>query len=150
MLERIQQSLVAELAVSDGRTIAARSLFLVRALWLRAAWMKNTDQFVAEIRAQALTIGDGRIWIERVVIETPRAQQTDAVFDDASGVSVRDLVDNQADDAGAKAAIEEQLKPVIHKLPLGLQESVKAELSGSAQLGANLLKSRLTERESNL
>lgn len=123
-LDRIQQSLEAELDAAAGRPVAAR-IRLEGACPLHDDLAADPDRWTAEIRALASGFGDGALWIEKIQMRTRRAGDFGALErDDALSGLLRTVREMEADEAGL-ADLAESFADLERKLPAELFEETE-------------------------
>ena len=150
LLEKIQQEFIEELNNAGGRILAAR-VTLNGAGVSQGSVAVHPDRFIEEVRAQALTAGQGTIWIERVVLD-PSCEDlganSDALCSELTTISRR--LDAGACDTEIGGRIRKDLESMMVKLPIDLREQLRAETDDLSRQGQRLLTARLAERGSSL
>lgn len=125
-LDRIQQSLEAELDAAGGRPVAAR-IRLEGACPLHDELAADPDRWTAEIRALATGFGDGALWIEKIQMRTRRAGDFGALErDDALSGLLRTVREMEAD-AAELAGLAESFADLERKLPAELFEETETD-----------------------
>lgn len=123
-LDRIQQSLEAELDAAGGRPVAAR-IRLEGACPLHDDLAADPERWTAEIRALASGFGDGALWIEKIQMRTRRAGDFGALErDDALSGLLRTVRKMEADEAEL-AGLAESFADLERKLPSELFEETE-------------------------
>jgi exonuclease SbcD len=123
-LDRIQQSLEAELDVAAGRPVAAR-IRLEGACPLHDDLAADPERWIAEIRALASGFGDGALWIEKIQVRTRRAGDFGALErDDALSGLLRTVREMETDEAEL-AGLAESFADLERKLPAELFEETE-------------------------
>lgn len=154
LLERIQRGLRAELDRVQDRLLAAR---LVARGACRASKALSTqhERFVNECRALANDLGGGRVWVEKVQLQTRSEVNLDelAKRSDPVGDLLRFIRGLATDEAVLRDLVSE-FKDLKQRLPLDLREGIDAinlddpgllrALLGDAE---QILLPRLLERE---
>ncbi len=126
VLDRIRTALEHAVATeADGRLLACRVVLQGRSP-LHERLLTDADRLLAEARAAALGLGAEAAWVERVVVETEPAldAETLAARSDALGDLQRLLAEAGAD-AGLVAQIEEELGPLVRRLPHDLRRELE-------------------------
>jgi DNA repair exonuclease SbcCD nuclease subunit len=98
--DRVGRALAGASAAADDRLAAVR-LRLVGPCPMHARLRAEPEQTIAECRALAVALGAGDLWLEKVLIETRRAQSESEALarDDAFGGLLRSLRDLDLDGA---------------------------------------------------
>jgi exonuclease SbcD len=123
-LDRIQQSLEAELDVAAGGPVAAR-IRLEGACPLHDDLAADPERWIAEIRALASGFGDGALWIEKIQVRTRRAGDFGALErDDALSGLLRTVREMETDEAEL-AGLAESFADLERKLPAELFEETE-------------------------
>ncbi len=109
---------------ADGRLVAARVVLRGRS-GAHEELRADPDRFIAQLRADALGVGE--LWIERVLFETSTTVDVDAVAqrDDPLGGLVRGLRDLREDQAALQELAEEFID-LERKLPRALRDGPDA------------------------
>lgn len=120
VLALTDHALGAALDAADGRLLAAR-VVIGGACRAHAELTANSEQFANEVRAQALRIGAGRLWIEKVRVRTGSLVDLEQVRlrDDAIGELLRSC--HALDDADL-AELAGEFKELRAKLPRELRD----------------------------
>jgi DNA repair exonuclease SbcCD nuclease subunit len=126
VLDRIRDALEQAVATeADGRLLACRVVVHGRSP-LHERLLTDGDRLLAEARAAALGLGAEAAWVERVVVETRPVLDAEmlAARSDALGDLQRLLAEAGAD-AGLVAQIEEELGPLVRRLPHDLRRELE-------------------------
>jgi DNA repair exonuclease SbcCD nuclease subunit len=104
VLERAEERLGGELALADGRLLAARVRVSGRSP-AHAELVERQDELSAEIRRLAARLGGEELWLEKIELSTlPEIDLGElAARDDALGEVVRGIAALRADDAELEA-----------------------------------------------
>ena len=124
--DRVQESLAAVAGEAEGRLLAVR-LQLDGACASSTKLRARRDQVVAECRAIASTLGEGVLWVEKVVIGTRSTESEAAMLarDDAFGGLLRAVHDLELDQ-DRLARLGEEVADLTAKLPLELRSGEEA------------------------
>lgn len=146
LLEQIEKGLREERQYSEGRMLAARVRISGRSRAHSAA-ARRREQLIGEVRAAALSCGNGDIWIEKVLIETAPYVDTETLAgrEDPIGELIRLIRSLQGSEKELQE-ISETLQDLKRKLPADLREGDGALLLDDPAF----LKSVLTEVERTL
>jgi DNA repair protein SbcD/Mre11 len=123
-LDRIQQSLEAELDAAAGRPVAAR-IRLEGACPLHDDLAADPERWIAEIRALASGFGDGALWIEKIQVRTRRAGDFGALERDDALSGLLRTVREMETDAAELAGLAESFADLERKLPAELFEETE-------------------------
>jgi DNA repair protein SbcD/Mre11 len=126
VLDRIRTELEQAVATeADGRLLACRVVLQGRSA-LHERLLTDGDRLLAEARAAALGLGAEAAWVERVVVETQPVldAETLAARSDALGDLQRLLAEAGAD-ASLVAQIEDELGPLVRRLPHDLRRELE-------------------------
>jgi DNA repair protein SbcD/Mre11 len=119
--DRVGLALSAAAGQAEGR-LAATRIRLYGPCGIDARLRAQREQVVNECRALATTLGAGDLWVEKVLIDTHRAQsEVDALArDDAFGALLRSIRDLELD-PGRLATLGDELTDLSVKLPAELR-----------------------------
>ena len=155
LLDRVQRGLRVELDRVQGRLLAAR-LVVRGACGASKALSIQQERFVNECRALANDIGGGRVWVEKVHLQTRSEVELDELAKRSDPVAdlIR-FIRGLATDEAVLSELLSEFKDLKQKLPLDLREGFDAinlddpgllrVLLGDAE---QILLPRLLERES--
>jgi DNA repair exonuclease SbcCD nuclease subunit len=131
-LARKQLALAARHA--EGRLLAAR-LTISGATAAHAQLVRNPDRWIAQLRSMAFELGDGEVWLEKIVLNTAsRAQGAQLPREDALGQLVAQI-DALAADPSVLAQIAERFTDLRKRLPATLLDTPLEERAlGDADL----------------
>ena len=156
--ERVRGALESAVAnEAEGRLLTCRVLLEGRAE-VHAQLVASEDQVLAEARAGALALGDEVAWVEKVVIATQPAVDSQflAQREDAIGELQRMLLDAASDDE-LLSRIEGDIGVLVRRLPHDVRAQIEDKVLKSAVEGkygvlinhvAPYLSARLMARES--
>jgi DNA repair protein SbcD/Mre11 len=116
-LDRVRAGLEGEIAGADGRGLAVR-LHLTGSCPVHAELAGAAEAWTEEVRSLANGFGAGAPWIEKVLLQTRPAVETEAAFsrEDALGGLLRSLRDLEAEPE-VLAAFAGELAELRRKLP---------------------------------
>jgi DNA repair protein SbcD/Mre11 len=126
VLDRIRSELEQAVATeADGRLLACRVVLQGRSA-LHERLLTDGDRLLAEARAAALGLGAEAAWVERVVVETQPVldAETLAARSDALG-DLQRLLAEAGMDAALVAQIEDELGPLVRRLPHDLRRELE-------------------------
>jgi DNA repair exonuclease SbcCD nuclease subunit len=132
VLERAAQRLRSGLESCDDRLMAAR-LEIVGACGSHEAFAAEPDRWTNEFRGLARDVGGGRIWVEKVKLQTAPAHSVDTT-DGPIGELFR-FLDELRDDEPGLVRLAAELSDLKKKLPRELREGDSAiDLDSSEHL----------------
>lgn len=119
-LDRVRKALERELALADGRPLAAR-LILEGVCPAHEELVGASERWTQECRGLAAGFGEGALWIEKVRFETRRSGGLHSPFDgdDALGGLLRSLRDLR-EGRGSLEPLPPELSDLKRKLPAEL------------------------------
>lgn len=117
LYDRVAAELKAAVVEADGRTVAVR-LHLLGASPLHGHVRARSEHVLNECRALANVFGAGRLWVEKVLIDTRQAASEEGTLtrDDALGGLLRSVRGLQLDDE-RMTAFRAELAELRGKLP---------------------------------
>jgi DNA repair exonuclease SbcCD nuclease subunit len=124
--ERVADALDEAIEAADGRLLAIR-LRLTGVCPLHTQLVVQHEQLLNECRSLALTRGEDRVWIEKVVLDT-RLSMTNAASrlrEDALGELLRSIHDWEIDD-NRLSELGQQVSDLAKRLPLELRAGADA------------------------
>jgi DNA repair exonuclease SbcCD nuclease subunit len=121
VLNRVRGELEQALARADGRLLAAR-VVVSGTTRAHAALGRDADRWLNEIRAAAIDLGSGGLWLEQVRLETRGALGLDALAtqDDAVSDLARAFAELRTEE-NAFSEVARELSELRQKLPLELR-----------------------------
>jgi len=124
--DRTAHALADAAGEAEGRLVAAR-LRLEGACPLHTSLRAAREQVTNECRSLAGMIGSGDLWIEKLVLDTRRAESEDAAIarDDAFGGLLRSIADLELD-PGRLSRLAGEFADLSAKLPVDLRSSLDA------------------------
>jgi DNA repair exonuclease SbcCD nuclease subunit len=127
VLERISEGLRSAVERADGRFLAIR-VILVGESTLTDRLRADLRKLTADIRALAVDIGSGNLWIEKIKNETqpPKESATSSVPDDGPFTEVASLVRELLDSPNAGEVLGIDFGDLERKLPGNLVDTVKS------------------------
>jgi DNA repair exonuclease SbcCD nuclease subunit len=151
VLGLVRDSLTAALAQADGRLLAAR-VQVVGASAAHAALSRDSERFVAEIRALGSEIGGDELWIEKIRFATRGAidlaevaQRDDAVGQVFRGIrALRQSVEGRAELVRELGTLTSRLPVPLKSGPLALNFDDPAGLDALLEDVEQMLLPRLT------
>ena len=126
IVDLVRQGLELALAEADDRTLAAR-VSLEGATAVHAAMAENPDAYANEIRLAATDLGQGNVFVEKIVFATRTTLDLASIRaqNDAIGQLARTL-HSMKDDRDALLSLVPELSYLKQKLPLALSEGPDA------------------------
>jgi DNA repair exonuclease SbcCD nuclease subunit len=124
VVECVRGELEQALARAEGRLVAAR-IVVTGTTRAHGALLRDAERWLNEIRATALDLGSGSLWLEQVRLETRSALELDALLshDDAASDLARAFLELRTRD-NALAEFAHEFSDLRQKLPLELRRSV--------------------------
>ena len=133
VLENMRNALESAITnEADGRLLACR-IILTGKTGVHDQILTSTEQLLAEVRAQALGLGDEAAWVEKVIIDTesPIDPETLAQREDAIGEMQQMMLDSVKDDE-LLTEIRREIGELVSSLPHELKVDMEDELLKSA------------------
>ena len=121
VLGRVRAELERALTRAEGRLVAAR-VVVTGTTRAHTALFRDAERWVNEIRAAALDLGSGGLWLEQIGLETRSALGSDALslHDDAASDLARAFAELRMSE-NAFAEFAHELSDLRQKLPLELR-----------------------------
>lgn len=122
VLDRVRDTLVGPIARAEGRLLAAR-LRVMGGPRCHRKILRERDAFVAEVRSVASEVGQDRVWLGDVRVETREPFDLDALTkaNDPLSHLLRAVTEARSDPA-ALAELGATLADLANKLPKGLRD----------------------------
>lgn len=133
---------------SDGRLLAARVIF-TGTTSLHGHLCSRPDRLDAEVEACAQDFGEGRVWIERVKLETrPAVSLQDLAARDALTKVVVEALDEAR---AVEGDLPAEVLAMLDALPADMAESMKCDWHGAGRFAlmddaCSMILDRLTEK----
>lgn len=148
LVQRTREALGKAVESADERLLAAR-VTVTGVTGLHGQLCSRPDRLEAEVEACAQDFGEGRVWIERVILETrPMVNPADLAARDALTKVVVEAVDEAISTDGA---LPDEVIAMLALLPPELAERMKREWQGTGlrplmEDACAIILERLTEK----
>ena len=148
LIRLTRANLGTAVAEADGRLLAARVTF-TGTTSLHGHLCSRPDRLDAEVEACAQDFGEGRVWIERVKLETcPVVSLQDLAARDALTKVVVEALDEARAEGGD---LPPEVVAMLNALPADMAESMKCDWQGAGRVAlmddaCSMILDRLTEK----
>ncbi len=133
VLSRVAQALGGRVESAEGRPVAARITLAGRS-GAHAELFADAAHLRAEIQAVAAQQGEGRIWVEKIALETEPALDDAALAARGDAVAeLAELLRLAPEDAELLEELRAELEPMLARLPPDIQKSDSPEVEALRQ-----------------